>query len=198
MCVLLLMETVFVLTFAQHGGARGTYYGLGTLDPRQSRTSWPQSFPGPALCAPTPSPPSGPNSLLVFTCHTDSELASLRRDAEPAALWARRWVLHWCASCTSWCLQSHDPGLMTHSVAPLCEPGRPRPHGQVAPFVDVRSEPPSHDGVSNLGHPRLLSWRGCGTSWSGTPFSKGAVPIHRKPRNPSLHPRSLSAEQWTE
>ena len=33
--------------FAQHGGARGTYYGLGTLDPRQSRTSWPQSFPSP-------------------------------------------------------------------------------------------------------------------------------------------------------
>ena len=24
----------------------------------------------------------------------------------------------------------HDPGLMTHSVAPLCVPGRPRPHGQ--------------------------------------------------------------------
>ena len=47
MGVLLLMETVFL--FAQHGGARGTYYGLGTLDPRQSRTSWPQSFPEPVL-----------------------------------------------------------------------------------------------------------------------------------------------------
>ena len=47
----------------------------------------------------------------------------------------------------------------------------------VARFVDVRSEPPSHDGVSNLGHPRLLSWRECRTSWSGTPFSKGAVEV---------------------
>ena len=42
---------------------------------------------------------------------------------------------------------------------------------------DVRSEPPSHDGVSNLGHPRLLSWRGCRTSWSSTPFPKGAVEV---------------------
>ena len=66
MGVLSLMETVFL--FAQHGGARGTYYGLGTLDPRRSRTSWPQSFPGPALCAPPP--PSGPNALLVFTSFT--------------------------------------------------------------------------------------------------------------------------------
>ena len=42
---------------------------------------------------------------------------------------------------------------------------------------DVRSEPPSHDGVSNLGHPPLLSWRGCWTSWSSTPFPKGAVEV---------------------
>ena len=42
---------------------------------------------------------------------------------------------------------------------------------------DVRSEPPSHDGVSNLGHPRLLSWRRCRTSWSSTPFPKGAVEV---------------------
>ena len=42
---------------------------------------------------------------------------------------------------------------------------------------DVRSEPPSHDGVSNLGHPRFLSWRGCRTSWSGYPSSKGAVEV---------------------
>ena len=47
----------------------------------------------------------------------------------------------------------------------------------VARFVDVRSEPPSHDGVSNLGHPRLLSWRECRTSWSGTPFPKGSVEV---------------------
>ena len=42
---------------------------------------------------------------------------------------------------------------------------------------DVRSEPPSHDGVSNLGHPRFLSWRECRTSWSGSPFFKGAVEV---------------------
>ena len=35
---------------------------------------------------------------------------------------------------------------------------------------DDRSEPPSR-------YPRLLSWRGCRTSWSGTPFSKGPVEV---------------------
>ena len=59
MGVLLLMETVFL--FAQHGGARGTYYGLGTLDPIQSRTSCSQ-----ALRCVHHHPPSGPNALLVF------------------------------------------------------------------------------------------------------------------------------------
>ena len=68
-CVVVDGDSVFVC--ATRG--RGTYYSLGTLDPRQSRTSWPQSFPGPALCAPTP---SGPNSLLVFTCHSDSQTQS--------------------------------------------------------------------------------------------------------------------------
>ena len=50
MGVLFLMETA-AFCLRNTGGARGTYYGLGTLDPRQSRTSWPQSFPEPcAVC----------------------------------------------------------------------------------------------------------------------------------------------------
>ena len=116
----------------------------------------------------------------------------------PSSQWTQRsfgfHVFHWCVSCTSWCLQSHDPGLMTHLVAPLCVPGpeaswprsafpasyhrgEHKSRTPVTRFVDVRSEPPSHDGVSNLGYPRLLSRTGCRTSWSGSPFPKGAVEV---------------------
>ena len=57
----------------------------------------------------------------------------------------------------------HYPGLMTHSVAPLCVPGRPRPHGQgqLSQHRGCRSEPPSHDGVSNLGHPLYAVCAAC-------------------------------------
>ena len=41
----------------------------GHSGPKTIAASWPQSFPGPALCASTP-PPSGPNALLVFTSFT--------------------------------------------------------------------------------------------------------------------------------
>ena len=105
MGVLLLMETVFL--FAQHGGARGTYYGLGTLDPRQSRTSWPQSFPGPALCAPLPQ-----WTQRSFGFH----------------------VFHWCASRTSWCLQAgaprpHGQGqLSQHRITEVSTSLEPRSH----------------------------------------------------------------------
>ena len=149
---LFLLNTGFV--FAQHGGARGTYYGLGTLDPRQSRTSWPQSFPGPALCAP-PTPPSGPNALFGFS---RLSLVCLPHLMVPSG-WAPE---------ASW----------PRSAFPASyHRGEHKSRTPVTRFADVRSEPPSHDGVSNLGYPRLLSWRGCRTSWSGTPFPKGAVEV---------------------
>ena len=54
-------------------------------------------------------------------------------------------------------------------------------HESQTPVRTIRGCPEvSHrhdDGVSNLGYPRLLSWTGCRTSWSGTPFSKGAVEV---------------------
>ena len=68
-------------------------------------------------------------------------------------------------------VQSSATFLMGSQKTRSTTPGPTNYHSRtlVARFVDVRSEPPSHDGVSNLGHPRLLSWRGCWTSWSGTP-----------------------------
>ena len=88
-------------------------------------------------------------------------------------------VFHWCASRTSWCLQAGAPeASWPRSAFPASyHRGEHKSRTPVTRFVDVRSEPPSHDGVSNLGYPRLLSWTGCRTSWSGTPFPKGAVEV---------------------
>ena len=103
MGVLFLMETASFIC-AIRGRARDRLRS-GHSGPKTIAASWPQSFPEPcAVCI------------------------------NPSSQWTRRsfgfHVFHWCVSCTSWCLQSHDPGLMTHLVAPLCVPGRPRLHGQ--------------------------------------------------------------------
>ena len=44
----------------------------------------------------------------------------------------------------------------------IATPGPWRRKGAVAQFKDVRSEPPSHDGVSNLGHPGSFPGGGAG------------------------------------
>ena len=201
MGVLFLMETAYFVC-AIRGRARGTHYGLGTLDPRQSRPhgrnrspspcsqkffkgcGWVGSFSGSAhplspngrMCAlhsPLPPFPTNPlsqhrNALCAHGCVVfDGDCVFCLRNtgarAGPTTVWAlwtqdnhglmaaivprpcavcinpsSQWtqrsfgfhVFHWCVSCTSWCLQSHDPGLMTHLVVPLCVPGRPRLHGQ--------------------------------------------------------------------
>ena len=82
-------------------------------------------------------------------------------------------------ACTSWCLQAGAPeASWPRSAFPASyHQGEHKSRTPVTRFVDVRSEPPSHDGVSNLGYPRALSWRECRTSWSGTPLPKGAVEV---------------------
>ena len=71
----------------------------------------------------------------------------------PSSQWTKRCfgfdVFHWCVSCTSWCLQSHDQGLMTDLVEPLYVPGRPRLHGQgqLSQIEDVRSMTASRTSV---------------------------------------------------
>ena len=114
-----------------------------------------------AAIVPRPCPlPSGLNSLLVFKSFTG---------VPPAPHGA----------CTSWCLQAGAPeASWPRSAFPASyHQGEHKSRTPVTRFVDVRSEPPSHDGVSNLGYPRLFSWRGCRTSWSGTPFPKGTVEV---------------------
>ena len=74
----------------------------------------------------------------------------------------------------------HDPGLMTHSVAPLCVPGAPEASWPRSAFPASRMSEVSHRLMTASRTsviPRLLSWRGCWTTRSSTPFPKGAVEV---------------------
>ena len=115
--VLFLMETASFIC-AIRGRARDLLRS-GHSGPKTIAASWPQSFPGPcAVCI----SPFSQWTQRSFGCH----------------------VFHWCVSCTSWCLQSHDPGLMTHLVASLCVPGRPEASWPRSAFPASRMSEVSH------------------------------------------------------
>ena len=139
--------------FAQHGvcfcATRGRARDLlrsGHSGPKTIADLMAAIVPRPCAVCTNP-PPSGLNSLLVFTSFTGVPSAP-----------------H--GTCTSWCLQAGAPeASWPRSAFPASyHQGEHKSRTPVTRFVDARSEQPSHDGVSNLGNSRLLSWRECRSS----------------------------------
>ena len=145
-CVVFDGDCVFCLR--NTGGARGTYYGLGTLDPRQSRPHG-RNRSQALRCVHQPLLPVDPTLFWFSRLSLEHTFSGMNQSHTLTTVQS---VLGARASCLSsfhlelqtvvvvWNpdvysrskrpKRCHDPGLMTHSVVPLCVPGRPRLHGQ--------------------------------------------------------------------